>query len=63
MTDTKYERKSDSKQKNNEGKHKWENIPTKIQSCQILKIIFSKNFTDTNGPSKSYRKLDYKIWK
>lgn len=63
MTDTKYERKSDPKQNNNDDKHKWENIPTKIQNCQILKTIFSKNFTDTNGPSNSYRKLDYKIWK
>ena len=51
MMDTKHERKNDSKQNNNDDKHKWENIPTKIQNCQIL----NKDKNKDNIQQKFYR--------
>ena len=52
-----------TKRNNNDNKHKWEkHINQRYKSLQLVKTVFGKNFTDPNGPSKSHRKFDYKIW-
>lgn len=61
------DRKNDPKQNNNDNKHKWEKYKsTKLSNLNkdnIQQKFYKSKWLQKNKVTKSYRKLDYKIWK